>query len=120
MLIRDPSQARNFRLQLEAGNRKQPGGEIRSRFVVAEASEGRNEAPLRHFVHIDPRRSLDSQPGPQGPFTLADDDLKCTRIPAANASNRVLKRRIGLGDFPCHHTVMAAGAAGLPLPGENS
>lgn len=120
MVIRNAAQPRHFGLQAKTRDREQPRTEVGSQFVVIQTREGRNKAALRHFVDVYSRRGLHCQPRPKGPFEPADDNLKGLRIPIPDAVNRIVKRTFVGGNFPCHHTVMAANRARLPPPTVNS
>ena len=68
VVICGPSQTRDFGCQAKAGNREQPRGELRSRFVVTKTSECRDKALLGHFIHINSGRGMGGQPRPKGPL----------------------------------------------------
>ena len=97
MVVGDPPQPGGLRLQLVAGDREQPSGEVGASGVFLEPGVGGDEARLRDFVHIGSGGRVDGEPSPQRPFKPVNHRGEGLHIAVADPPNGGLEEGVGVG-----------------------
>ena len=109
VVVGDPPQPGGLGAKLVAGDREQPGSEVRAGGVFVQPRVGGDEARLRDVVDIDAGWGMGGQPDPQWPLELPHDAGERLHITRADAPEGIVDHGgvIVAGRHRVHHKMMA-------------